>query len=115
LRGARAVKLVNTRNISRADAILQTHAALRRKLSAEQVNALHDAEAMQNDDVQLGVHQLVKLAKGMAYKSRGCRVRRSGTCDAIRVIASLQMMFETAFMRAFSNVHCSMLADEIVV
>ena len=49
------------------EAILQTHPALERKLTAGQIGILEEAEAARPYDVQVGVHSLIRKAKRMVY------------------------------------------------
>ena len=82
LRGAAAVQLEQRQGISRVEAILQSHPALQRKLTAEQIGILEEAEAAQTDGLQLGVHLLVEKAQYMAYNTRPATVY-TGACGCV--------------------------------
>ena len=79
LRGAAAVKLVRTQGMSRVEAVLQTHPALRRKLTADQVSRLEEAEVAQTNGLQVGVHSLLIKASHMVYSHRAPH-QRTGVC-----------------------------------
>ena len=65
--GGPAVQLVHRHGFTRVEAIMRNRPALRRKLTAEQVGILEEAEAAQTDGVHVGVHSLIKKAAYMVY------------------------------------------------
>ena len=80
LKGGPAVQLVHRHGITRVEAIMRCRPALRRKLTAEQVGILEEAEAAQTDGVHVGVHSLIRKAEDMVYQRRPAREKTGARC-----------------------------------
>ena len=78
--GGPAVQLVHRHGFTRVEAIMRNRPALRRKLTAEQVGILEEAEAAQTDGVHVGVHSLIKKAAYMVYQRRPAREKTGARC-----------------------------------